>query len=142
MASVKDGSTVKVHYTGKLEDGTVFDSSLEREPLEFKIGAGSIIPGFEKGIMGLETGAKKTLTIAPEDGYGDPSQDLIAVVKKTEFPKDITPELGQQLQMQRPDGQIVNMVISQIDGDDVTLDANHPLAGKTLIFDIELVEVA
>ncbi len=142
MASVKDGSTVKVHYTGKLEDGTVFDSSLEREPLEFKIGTGSIIPGFEKGIMGLETGTKKTLTITPEDGYGDPSQDLIAVVKRAEFPKDITPDLGQQLQMQRPDGQIVNMVIAKIEGDDVTLDANHPLAGKTLIFDIELVEVA
>ena len=142
MGTVKNGDTVKVHYTGKLEDGTVFDSSDGRDPLELKVGGGQVIPGFEKGILGMEVGATKTITIPADDAYGQRRDDLTVNVKKTEFPENITPELGQQLQLKQPDGNLVNVVITDIQDEQVTLDANHPLAGKTLIFDVELVEVS
>lgn len=142
MTQAKDGSKVKVHYTGKLDDGTVFDSSKDRDPFEFTIGTGSVIPGFEKGIVGMATGETKTVTIPPDEAYGQKRDELIADVKKSHFPPDITPTVGQQLQMQQPDGRPLNVMVTKIEGEDVTLDANHPLAGKTLTFEIELVEVA
>jgi len=142
MSQVQDGSTVKVHYTGKLEDGTVFDSSKDRDPFEFKIGARAVIPGFEKGIVGMAVGETKSVTIPPDEAYGQKRDELISNVEKSHFPQDITPTVGQQLQMQQPDGRPLNMMVTEIDGDNVTLDANHPLAGKTLTFEIELVEVA
>ena len=142
MSEAKEGSKVKVHYTGKLDDGTVFDSSRERSPFEFTLGTGSVIPGFEKGVMGMKTGESKTVTISPEDAYGQKRDELIADVKKSQFPPDITPTVGQQLQMQQPDGRPLNVMVTHIEGEEVTLDANHPLAGKTLTFEIELVEVA
>lgn len=142
MSQAKDGSKVKVHYTGKLDDGTVFDSSKDRDPFEFTIGTGSVIPGFEKGVVGMAAGETKTLTIPPDDAYGQKRDELVADVKKSHFPPDISPELGQQLQMQQPDGRPLNVVVTKIEGEDITLDANHPLAGKTLTFEIELVEVA
>jgi peptidylprolyl isomerase len=141
MAQVKEGDSVKVHYTGKLESGEVFDTSKEREPFEFTVGAGNVIPGFEKGVVGMSAGQSKTVTVPPEDGYGPTRDELVIEVNKTDFPEHITPEVGQRLQMRRPDGNNVNVVVSNIAGENVTLDANHPLAGKTLVFEIELLDV-
>lgn len=141
MSKAKDGDTVKVHYTGKLEDGTVFDSSKEGEPLELTIGAGNVIEGFEKGVIGMERGDSKTVTVPPEGAYGSVNEELVATVKKENFPENITPAIGEQLQLKQQDGNIVNVTITEVRGDTVTLDANHPLSGKTLIFDIELVEI-
>jgi peptidylprolyl isomerase len=141
MSKAKDGDKVKVHYTGKFEDETVFDTSRGRQPLEFTIGSGNIIPGFEHAIVGMETGGSKTFTIPPDDGYGQHRDELMVEVQKSDFPPDLNPEIGQQLQMQRPDGNTITVVVKEINGDAVTLDANHPLAGKTLVFDVELVEI-
>ena len=142
MSQVKSGDKVKVHYTGKLEDGSVFDSSREREPFEFTVGAGQVIPGFDNGVVGMTAGDQKTLTIEAEQAYGQRRDELVLEVKKDMFPENITPEVGQQLQMEQQDGQVVNVVISEMKEEMVTLDANHPLAGKTLIFEIELVAIA
>jgi len=142
MSQAKDGDTVKVHYTGKLDNGHIFDTSLEREPLTVEMGDGSVIPGFENGIRGMAPGDKKTITIAPEEAYGEIRTDLVLKVNKTEFPENISPEMGQQLQLTQSDGGVVVVTVTEIEEEQVTLDANHPLAGKTLIFDIELVELA
>ncbi len=142
MSQAKAGDKVKVHYTGKLEDGTVFDSSKDREPLEFDLGSGNVIPGFENGLLGMEAGESKTLTIAPDEAYGQINPDLVATVERKQFPENISPEVGLQLQMSQPNGQPLNVTIVNIVGDSITLDANHPLAGKTLVFDVELVAVA
>lgn len=141
MGAVKDGDTVKVHYTGKFEDGTVFDSSKDREPLEVTIGAGRVIPGFEKGIIGMESGSTKTITLPPEEAYGQVRDDLIIEVKKAEIPENIKPKVGMNLQMKQKGGEVINLVVSEVKDETVTLDANHQLAGKTLVFDIEVVEI-
>lgn len=141
MSKAKNGDTVKVHYTGKLEDGIVFDTSKDREPLEFTIGGGSVIPGFENGIIGMEIGSKKVVTIPPEEAYGKRHEELILKVNKSEFPENITPALGMELQLKYKDKTSVRAVVTDIKEESVTLDANHPLAEKTLIFDIELVEI-
>jgi FKBP-type peptidyl-prolyl cis-trans isomerase 2 len=141
MSRAKKGDKVKVHYTGKLDDGTIFDSSEDRPPLEFTIGQGNIIPGFEKGVIGMESGDTKTVTIAPEEGYGPYREELTLDVRKGDLPENITPTLGQQLQIKQTDGNIVNVTISEMQEETVTLNANHPLAGKILTFDIELVEI-
>jgi peptidylprolyl isomerase len=138
----ESNSRVKVHYTGKLADGTVFDSSQEGEPLEFTIGTGQIIPGFENAIQGMSQGEKKTVEVAPDQAYGQVRQELIQQVDRSEIPEDIPLEPGLQLQAESPDGQVMLLRVADIGEDKVTLDANHPLAGKTLTFDIELVEVA
>ncbi|WP_292410200.1 MULTISPECIES: FKBP-type peptidyl-prolyl cis-trans isomerase [unclassified Methanoculleus] len=141
MAQVKEGDTVKVHYTGKLEDGTVFDSSNEREPLEFTIGNGQIISGFEQAVIGMTPGETKTATIPPEEAYGPHREDMTLTVDREQFPEDINPEPGQQLQIQQPDGKAAIVVVSDVSTSTVTLDANHPLAGKPLTFDIRLMDV-
>jgi len=141
MGQAKNGDTVKVHYTGKLEDGTVFDSSEGRQPLQFTLGKGNVIPGFENGIMGMDIGDKKDITVAPEDGYGQLRDDLIIDVPAAQVPDNITPELGMQLQVKQPDGQMVNVTIVDVQEEKITLDANHPLAGKTLNFEVTLVEI-
>ena len=141
MSQVKEGDKIKVHYTGKLEDGSVFDSSDGRDPLEFEVGAGKIIPGFDAGVRGMAVGDKKTVEIEPGDAYGVHHDRLVAKVKATDFPKDITPRIGQQLQTQDKNGRPVNVRVTEIENGQVTLDANHPLAGKKLIFEIELVEI-
>ncbi len=141
MVQAKEGDTVKVHYTGKLDDGTVFDTSDERAPLEFTIGSGQIISGFEKAVVGMEPGEIKTTTIPPEEAYGPRRDDMTLTVEREQFPEEIEPEPGQQLQVQQPDGKAAIVTVSEVSGSTVTLDANHPLAGRPLTFDIRLVDV-
>jgi len=142
LSKVKDGDTVKVHYTGKLtEEGTVFDSSREREPLEFTLGEGQLIPGFEKAVIGMEAGDNTTVDIESEDAYGARREDLELEVSKSDLPDNIDPEPGMQLQMQQQNGQAIPVQITAVEDDYVKLDANHPLAGKDLTFDIELIEI-
>lgn len=141
MASAKPGDTVKVHYTGRLEDGTIFDSSVQREPLAFQLGAGQIIPGFEKAVEGLEPGQKTTTRIPAAEAYGPHSEDAMLKVQRSQMPPEIQPEVGQQLQMQQDNGQPITVRVVEVDESTVMLDANHPLAGKNLEFEIELVAV-
>lgn len=143
MPKVKEGDTVKVHYTGKLtEDGTVFDSSREREPLEFTLGNGQLIPGFEKAVVGMEEGDNTTVELDSEDAYGERREDLELEVSKSDLPDNIDPQVGMQLQMQQQEeGQAIPVQITEVEDEFVKLDANHPLAGKDLTFDIELIEL-
>ncbi|MBW4691690.1 MAG: peptidylprolyl isomerase [Lyngbya sp. HA4199-MV5] len=141
MAQAKAGDTVKVHYIGKLDDGTVFDSSENREPLEFTLGSGGIIPGFERAVLGMSLGESKTEVIPTDDAYGPHLDEMVVVVDRQQMPPEIEPQVGQQLQLQQQDGQILPVVITDVSGASVTLDANHPLAGEELTFDIELVEI-
>lgn len=142
MTTAKQGDTVKVHYTGKLEDGTVFDSSSDRDPLEFTIGTGMIIPGFEQAVLGMSPGESKTEVIAPDMAYGPYLQEMVVVVDRAQIPEEIEPEVGQQLHIQHDStGQLIPVVITEVSGSAVTLDANHPLAGEDLTFDIELVGI-
>ena len=141
MSKVKDGDTVKVHYTGTLKDGSVFDTSAEREPLEFKLGEGQLIPGFEKAVIGMEEGDSTKIDIPVEEAYGEAREDLIINVPKDQLPEDVEPEVGMQLQVNQPDGQPVPVRIAEITDDELKLDANHPLAGKDLSFEIEVVEI-
>lgn len=143
MSKVKEGDTVKVHYTGKLEDGTVFDTSRQRnEPLEFTLGEGQLIPGFEKAVVGLEVGDDTTVDIPSKEAYGERREELEVVVPKSDLPDSVEPEVGMQLQMQQKGSQqAIPVQITDVTDDQVTLDANHPLAGKKLTFDIELVEI-
>lgn len=142
MRQAQNGDTVRIHYTGTLEDGTVFDSSRQRDPLEFTLGQGKLIPGFETGVIGMTQGAKKTVTIAPEDGYGEHHEAMVATIDRSDIPEDLKPEIGQQLQVSRPDGKTFNVILTGMDETSITVDANHPLAGKTLKFELELVEFA
>ncbi|MFU8860446.1 MAG: FKBP-type peptidyl-prolyl cis-trans isomerase [Cyclonatronaceae bacterium] len=141
MSKAKNGDTVKVHYTGKLNDGSVFDSSENREPLEFQLGSGQLIPGFEKAVTGMTVGESTSVTIPANEAYGEVNDELILSVEKNRLPADIQPEVGMQLQVQQPNGQPVPVVISDVTDEHVKLDANHPLAGKELTFDIEVVEI-
>ncbi len=141
MPDAKSGDTVKVHYTGRFDEGGVFDTSDGREPLEFTIGAGQVIAGFDAAIVGLSPGAKTTTTIDSTDAYGPRLDDLQFQVPRSRFPADVQPTVGDQLELQQPEGGTVEVVVSAIEGDTITLDANHPLAGRRLVFDIELVEI-
>ena len=141
MARAKYGDTVKVHYTGRLDDGTVFDTSANGEPLQFTIGSGQIIPGFEQAVVGMNPGESKTVKILAEDAYGQRREDLIIEVEKSQLPEGLKPEVGLQLQSRQPDGRIVVLTIADMTESHVTLDANHPLAGKDLTFEIQLVEI-
>ncbi len=142
MSQAKNGDSVKVHYTGTLEDGTVFDSSFEREPMEFTVGNGQLIPGFEQGVIGLAPGDSKTVKIPADQAYGPRREDLQMTVDPSRFPEHIKPELGLQLQVPQEDGHPVLVTITNITDAEVTLDANHPLAGKDLTFEIRLMEIA
>lgn len=144
MSKVENGSTVKVHYTGKLEDGSVFDSSRQRnEPLEFTLGQGQLIPGFEKAVVGMSIGDSTTVNIPSKEAYGERRDDLELEVPKDELPDSVEPEVGMQLQMQQQqNGRAIPVQITEVNDSTVKLDANHPLAGKDLTFDIELVEIA
>jgi len=141
LSKVKDGDTVKVHYTGKLKDGSVFDTSAEREPLEFKLGEGQLIPGFEKAVVGLNVGDSTEVDIPSTEAYGEAREDLIISVPKDQLPDDVEPQVGMQLQVNQPDGQPVPVRIAEVGDTELKLDANHPLAGKDLSFEIELVDI-
>ena len=141
MAHAKEGDTVNVHYTGRLGDGTVFDSSVGRDPLQFTIGEGQLIPGFETGVLGMNPGETKTVEIPAHEAYGPHHQEMVMVVEKGQFPPDLNPEIGDQLQMRHESGQIVVVTVTEISDANITLDANHPLAGKDLIFDLELADI-
>jgi len=138
---VKEGDTIKIHYTAKLKDGDVFESSKGHVPFQFKVGEGSVIPGLEKAVIGMKVGESKTVEVPPEDGFGPKHEELIFKVDKASIPQDIEPFVGQNLQMQHPDGGVVSLTVTDINEDSVTLDANHPLAGNMIIFDLELVEI-
>ncbi|MDH3329861.1 MAG: peptidylprolyl isomerase [Desulfobulbaceae bacterium] len=141
MTQAKQGDTVKIHYTGKLNDGTVFDTSDGRDPLSFKIGGGQVIPGFEEAVLGMAKDEKKNVTIPPEKAYGPRKEEMVINVPRNQVPPDINPETGQRLQMQGPNEQMIIVEITEVTEENITLDANPPLAGKDLIFDIELVEI-
>ncbi len=137
----EDGDMVRVHYTGTLDDGTVFDSSVDREPIEFTLGAGQMIPGFEKAVLGMKEGETKTVTIPSSEAYGPRNQNLVMEVPREEMPEGMEPQIGQQLQMSQNDGTIVIVTIIEVSENSIKLDANPPLAGKDLTFEIELVEI-
>lgn len=141
MAQAKQGDTVKVHYTGRLDDGSVFDSSVKGEPLEFKIGDKQIIPGFEDGVIGMNPGDSKTIKITADKAYGPCRKDLISDVERGKFPSDINPEIGQQLEVHQGDHRSAVVTVTSVSDSTITLDANHPLAGKDLTFDIQLIEI-
>lgn len=141
MAQAKQGDTVQVHYTGRLANGEVFDTSANREPLEFTIGEGQIIPGFERAVIGMNPGESKTTTVPADQAYGQHRQDLVLEVDRAAFPPQINPEIGQQLVIRQGDGSQVPVVVTDVSDTTVELDSNHPLAGKDLTFDIELVRI-
>ncbi len=141
MPQAKQGDVVTIHYTGTLDDGTTFDSSAGRDPLEFEIGAGHVIPGFEEMVLGMQPGESKTHTIPSEMAYGARNEDYIFQVGREELPGDLNPEVGQELLMQTADGQPVPVRVVAADAASITIDANHPLAGMNLTFQIELVSI-
>jgi FKBP-type peptidyl-prolyl cis-trans isomerase 2/predicted small secreted protein len=139
----KDGDMVQVNYTGKLADGTVFDSSIGKDPIEFTLGKGDMIPAFEKAVLGMKVGDKKTITIPADEAYGPHLDDMVVEVPRERLPSDIEPKVGLMLEAKQPDGSKIQFIITNIsDNNTVTLDANHPLAGKDLTFDIELVKIS
>jgi len=142
MSKAEKGTKVKVHYTGTLTDETVFDSSREREPLEFTVGAGQMIEGFDQAVQGMSVGENKKVTVPSEKAYGPKKDEAMITVSKTQLPEGLTPKEGMQLEATQQDGRKQMLVIAEVKDEDVVLDANHPLAGKDLIFDIELVEVS
>lgn len=140
MQSASSGDTVRVHYTGRLDDGSVFDSSKGREPLEFQIGGGQVIPGFEQAVTGMRPGEERTVVIAADDAYGPRRDELVMVVPHDNLPDDLEPEVGQQLQLSQ-NGQAFVVTVTDVDDEGIVLDGNHPLAGENLTFDLELVEI-
>jgi len=141
MAQAKDGDKVRVHYTGSLDDGTVFDSSVDREPLEFTIGKSEVIQGFEQAVLDMSPGESKTVSIPSAEAYGPYRDELVLTVQKEEFPPEVDPSVGQHLQIGHSNGRTTPVVVTEIAESTVTLDANHPLAGKDLTFKIELLEI-
>jgi FKBP-type peptidyl-prolyl cis-trans isomerase 2 len=141
MAQAKKGDIVRVHYRGLLQDGTVFDSSLEREPFEFTLGQGMVISGFENAILGMNEGETKRVEIKAEDAYGSYRDDLLMIVEKSMLPPNIDPIVGMNLRISSPDGNYKVVTVIDVTDNTITLDANHPLAGKDLIFEIKLLEI-
>ena len=137
----QQGDTVAVHYTGKLDNGEVFDSSQGRDPLEFKVGSGQVIAGFDEAVSGLEVGESREVRIEPEQAYGQPREDLVVDVERDQFPAEAEPAVGQQVQVQVAPGQNRVATIAEVADDSIKLDLNHPLAGKPLTFEVELVEI-
>jgi peptidylprolyl isomerase len=141
MSQAKKGDSVKVHYTGKLDDGTVFDSSVGREPLDFTVGAGQLIAGFDEAVVGMAVGEKKSVRIAAEQAYGPHNPEMTLQVPRSDLPADIQPELGMQLEASQEGGHSMVVTVVEVNEESVTFDANHPLAGKALTFEIEVVEL-
>ena len=141
MSTIKNGDTVSVHYTGTLTSGEVFDSSLERKPLKFTLGKGQLIPGFERAIMGLSVGEKVRVNIPSNEAYGEYNSEMVLQVPNNQLPPELDAQVGMQLQLNQPDGQVIPVQITQVKVEMVTIDANHPLAGEDLNFDIEIIEI-
>lgn len=141
MTTAEHGNTVQIHYVGRLADGTVFDSSEGRDPLQFELGSGQVIPGLDQRMRGMNIGEKRTLEIPCAEAYGEHHAEGVQQIQKAQLPAGAEPQVGMQLQAQTPDNRQIVFVITAIDGETVTVDANHPLAGKDLIFDVELVSV-
>ena len=141
MAQAKTGDVVKVHYTGKLDDGTVFDSSANREPLEFKIGEGQLIPEFEQAVVGMNPGDAKTIQIASDNAYGPYNKEMVIELERKDLPENLDPKVDQKLQVRQESGQEFVVTVTAVTETSVTLDGNHPLAGKDLTFEIELSEI-
>ena len=141
MSQAKSGDTVKIHYTGTLDDGTQFDSSQGRDPLEFEVGSGQVIPGFDKAVEGMTVGDSKSVRIEADDAYGPRHEQLIQQVERSVLPDDLNPETGMALQSSSPDGQVTQFMVTEVTDETITVDANHPLAGHALSFDIELVDI-
>jgi peptidylprolyl isomerase len=139
--TAKPGDTVAVHYTGKLADGSIFDTSKDRDPIQFVVGQQRVIPGFDKAVAGMSPGEKKTARVPPEDAYGPRRPELIIEFDRDRIPPDVSAEVGQELQMQTTAGRAVPAIVIDASDTAITLDANHPLAGKDLTFEIELVEL-
>jgi peptidylprolyl isomerase len=137
----QQGDTVTVHYTGKLDSGEVFDSSQGRDPLEFTVGSGQVIPGFDQAVDGLAVGESREVRIEPDDAYGQPREDLVVDVDRSQFPGDADPAVGQQVQVQVAPGQNRVATIAEVADATIKLDLNHPLAGEPLTFEVELVEI-
>jgi len=142
MSKAKNGDTVKVHYTGKLEDGTVFDSSENKEPLEFKIGEGQVIAGFEEAVIGMDRGDSKTARIPAHKAYGPHREDMVIEVDRDKLSSDTVPKKGELWQISRENDEPIIVMVADVDDKKVTLDANHPLAGKDLTFDIQVEEIS
>lgn len=141
MSKAKANDKVRVHYTGKLTNGEIFDSSADRDPLEFTVGAGQMIAGFDQAVEGMEVNEKKSVTLDPEQAYGPVNKDLFHKVDRNQLPADLKPEVGQVLVAGSPDGREMQVVVQEVQDDAIVIDANHPLAGKELVFDIQLVEI-
>ena len=141
MSQVQGNETVKLHYTGKLNDGQVFDSSIQREPLEVKLGEGRLIPGFEKGLVDMKVNDKKTITIPKEEAYGEVQKELFQKIPNENLPQEIKPEVGMGLVSQNPDGSERQLRVADVKDDFIIVDANHPLAGQDLTFELELLEI-
>jgi peptidylprolyl isomerase len=141
MSHAKSGDTVKIHYTGKLDDGTQFDSSQGREPLEFEVGSGQVIAGFDKAVEGMAVGENKSVRLEPDEAYGQRHDQLVQEVDRNVLPDDLNPETGMALQSNSPDGQVTQFIVTAVTEETITVDANHPLAGQVLSFDIELVDI-
>ena len=141
MAHPRSGDTVRVHYTGRLDDGRVFDSSKEREPLELTVGQGRVIPGVEEAVVQMEPGEEKTVMVPADRAFGPRLPELMLSVDRTDFPEHIQPTVGQKLQVRHHDGQMAEVRVAEVSDRQVTLDANHPLAGHDLTFDLKLVEI-
>ena len=141
MAGAKRGDTVRVHFTGRLEDGTVFDTSAERGPYEFTVGESRIVPGFTQAVIGMKPGESKTVEIPAKKAYGLHRKEMIAVIERSKLAAHLNPEIGQRLRIDQADGQEIPATVIKVSASSVTLDANHPLAGKNLTFDIELLEI-
>lgn len=141
MSQVKENDTVKVHYTGKLGNGEVFDSSVDREPMEFQVGKGQLIPGFEKGIVNMKVNEKKTIVVPSEEAYGEAREELVQEVPNDRLPPEIKPEVGMGLVSTTPEGQEIQLVVKEVKDDAIVVDGNHPLAGQELTFDVEVIEI-
>ena len=141
MSQAKSGDTVQIHYTGTLDDGTQFDSSQGREPLEFEVGSGQVIPGFDKAVEGMTVGDSKSVRIEADEAYGPRHEQLVQQVERSVLPDDLNPETGMALQSSSPDGQVTQFMVTEVTDETITVDANHPLAGHALSFDIELVDI-
>jgi peptidylprolyl isomerase len=141
MAQAKSGDSVRVHYTGKFADGVVFDSSVGKDSLQFVIGAGQLIAGFDRAVVGMQPGEARTVTFGPEEGYGVQQEHLVFVVERHTLPAQLNPEVGERYQIRQGDGSPLAVTVIAASPESITLDGNHPLAGRDLTFEIELVEI-